>query len=134
MFYLVFGFALASTVNHFVINFFTYSGTSALYPILLNSTVHVIMYAYYLTAAVCDAETLKRLTPIKKSITTIQMIQFVLILIQAGLLMCRCEISKLVAIYYSIVVVVIFYGFYDFYNKAYKASSSSSSRFSDKSS
>ncbi|XP_011207174.2 elongation of very long chain fatty acids protein F [Bactrocera dorsalis] len=121
-----------STVSLIYLLCTDYRGTSPLYPILLNSTVHVIMYAYYLAAAVCDAETIKRLTPIKKSITTIQMIQFVLILIQAGFLMVRCEISKWVTTYYSVVVMVIFYGFYDFYNKAYKAANNS--RISNKSS
>ncbi|XP_011186224.1 elongation of very long chain fatty acids protein 4 [Zeugodacus cucurbitae] len=119
-----------STVTLIYLLLTDYRGLSALYPILLNSIVHVIMYAYYLAAAVCDAETIKRLTPIKKSITTIQMIQFVMILTQAFILV-HCGISKFVVTYYAIVVVVIFYGFYDFYKKSYQANNA---RISNKSS
>lgn len=54
----------------------TYEVTGDLYlPVLLNSSVHVIMYGYYLITG------LKIKLPIivKKTITTLQLIQFVLI-------------------------------------------------------
>ncbi|XP_017475876.1 PREDICTED: elongation of very long chain fatty acids protein 4 [Rhagoletis zephyria] len=111
-----------STITLVYLLLVNYRGGSALYPLMLNCAVHVIMYAYYLAAAVCDAETLKRLTPVKKSITTIQMIQFVLILLQAAVMSSSCVIAPMVVGYYAFVVIVIFYGFYDFYRKAYDAS------------
>ncbi|XP_054741005.1 elongation of very long chain fatty acids protein 4 [Anastrepha obliqua] len=115
-----------STITLIYLLLVNYRGGSALYPLLLNCTVHVFMYAYYLIAAVCDENIVKGLTPVKKSITTIQMIQFVLILVHAGVISCRCVIAPLVVGYYAFVVLAIFYGFYDFYRKAYKASNKSS--------
>jgi len=98
-----------------------YRALLALYPLVLNCCVHVIMYTYYLAAAVCDQRTIQRLTPIKKSITIIQMIQFVLILSQAVVHFMYCSVPKIVVGYYATVVIVIFYGFYDFYKKAYNS-------------
>ncbi|XP_067632980.1 very long chain fatty acid elongase 4 isoform X2 [Eurosta solidaginis] len=115
-----------STITLIYVLLLNYRGGSALYPVLLNCSVHVIMYAYYLAAAVCDATTLKRLTPIKKSITTIQMIQFILILAQACVFYYQCSIAPIVIGYYIFVVAVIFYGFYDFYKKAYPTSNKNS--------
>ncbi|CAD7014283.1 unnamed protein product [Ceratitis capitata] len=112
-----------STITLVYVLLVNYRGGSALYPLLLNSSVHVIMYTYYLGAAVCDEQILKRLTPVKKSITTIQMIQFVLILVQAFVMTKRCTVAPMVMAYYAFVILVIFYGFYDFYKKAYRVGS-----------
>ncbi|XP_005182215.1 elongation of very long chain fatty acids protein 4 [Musca domestica] len=96
-----------------------YRGNGALYPIYLNCWVHVIMYTYYLLANVCSAEFMRHLLWLKKSITIIQMIQFVFILFQAVMMWSRCMIPAILRWYYCMVVSVIFYGFYDFYKKAY---------------
>lgn len=85
----------------------------------LNSIVHIIMYSYYLVAAVADKNIVRRLTPIKKSITILQMVQFVLILTHAIIVMIYCGVPKTTFYYFVIVVAVIFYGFYDFYKDSY---------------
>lgn len=77
------------------------------------------MYSYYLVAAVADKKIVRTLTPIKKSITIIQMVQFLFILIHASLVMTICGCPKVTFIYFSVVVIVMFYGFYDFYKDSY---------------
>lgn len=91
----------------------------ALFPIFLNSWVHIIMYSYYLAANIFGPDVMKHLTYIKKSITIIQMVQFVCLLTQAIYTLGNCEVPLVLRAYYCIVVSVIFYGFYDFYKKAY---------------
>ncbi|XP_030388260.1 elongation of very long chain fatty acids protein AAEL008004 isoform X2 [Scaptodrosophila lebanonensis] len=93
---------------------------SALYPIFLNSNVHIVMYSYYLVAAVADKKTIRALTPVKKSITVIQMVQFLFILMQAGIVSVKCGVPKLVFFYFVAVICFMFYGFYDFYRSSYK--------------
>lgn len=98
------------------------TGGSALYPLFLNTNIHVIMYSYYFAAAVCDKRIVRRLLPIKKSITTIQMIQFTMILTQVVIMILRCQMPLVICLYYSVCVGIIFYGFYDFYKKSYTRS------------
>lgn len=95
------------------------AGIGALFPIFLNSWVHVIMYSYYLFSNVFGPGVMKHLIYIKKSITIIQMIQFVFILAQAMIMWNNCQVPLIVRSYYYVVVSVIFYGFYDFYKKTY---------------
>lgn len=96
-----------------------YRGNGALYPIFLNSWVHVIMYTYYLFSNICSAEVMKKFILVKKSITIIQMVQFCMILAQVATTWKNCKIPLILRCYYLFVVSVIFYGFYDFYKKAY---------------
>ncbi|XP_065370199.1 very long chain fatty acid elongase 4 [Calliphora vicina] len=102
-----------------------YRGNGALYPIYLNSWVHVIMYTYYFFANICSAEVMKKFISIKKSITIIQMIQFCFILAHAAIMWSNCQIPALLKAYHCLIVLVIFYGFYDFYKKAYTNSQAS---------
>lgn len=104
---------------NFVYLIFGSKGCDALFPILLNSIVHIIMYSYYLISAVADKNFVRRLKPIKQSITIMQMVQFVLILIHAVIVMTFCGVPKATFYYFIIVIVVIFYGFYDFYKDSY---------------
>jgi hypothetical protein len=54
-------------------------GGDAYFSVILNSFVHVVMYAYYF----CASLNLKWLNPIKPFITTLQMTQFMCMLIQS---------------------------------------------------
>lgn len=103
----------------FVFFLFVSLGTDALYPVFLNSIVHIIMYSYYLVAAVADKNIVRKLTPIKKSITIIQMVQFLMILIHAAMVLTICGCPKVTFIYFIVVIIVMFYGFYDFYTDSY---------------
>ncbi|XP_037825274.1 elongation of very long chain fatty acids protein 1 [Lucilia sericata] len=96
-----------------------YRGNGPLFPIYLNSWVHVIMYTYYFFANICSADVMKKFILIKKSITIIQMIQFCFILAQAAIMWTNCQIPFILRVYHCVVVGIIFYGFYDFYKKAY---------------
>uniref|UniRef100_B4MQE6 carboxylesterase n=1 Tax=Drosophila willistoni TaxID=7260 RepID=B4MQE6_DROWI len=109
-----------------------FTSTAAFYPVFLNSMVHIIMYSYYLVAAVADKKVIRALTPVKKSITVIQMVQFFFILLQAVIQSIRCGVPKVVFTYFVIVVGLMFYGFYDFYNNSYKKSQRRKSLTSEK--
>lgn len=98
------------------------AGCDALFPILLNSNVHIIMYTYYLIAAVADKSTVRALMPVKKSITVIQMTQFILIMVHATFVSINCGVDKKVFIYFIFVIMLMLYGFYDFYRSSYKSS------------
>uniref|UniRef100_A0A1B0G3G1 Elongation of very long chain fatty acids protein n=1 Tax=Glossina morsitans morsitans TaxID=37546 RepID=A0A1B0G3G1_GLOMM len=93
-----------------------------LFPMSLNCFVHIIMYFYYLMAAVLNAQIMRRFVFLKKSITIIQMIQFFILLVQTGvqLIFCHQTVTGTLVFVYAFSVVIIFYGFWDFYQKAYK--------------
>ncbi|XP_055837649.1 elongation of very long chain fatty acids protein 7-like [Episyrphus balteatus] len=98
-----------------------YPASSALYPIFLNSNVHIVMYLYYLMAAVLPTKIVAKLTPLKKAITTIQMVQFFLILLQVVVvLILGCYIPPLILAMHVGIICAFFYMFYDFYQKNYK--------------
>ncbi|XP_055921151.1 elongation of very long chain fatty acids protein 1-like [Eupeodes corollae] len=98
----------------------SYRGGAALYPLFLNCNVHIIMYSYYLMAAILPDYIVAKLTPIKKSITTIQMIQFALILLQVAITLSRgCKIPPTMTSVYSLIIIAFFYMFYDFYRNNY---------------
>lgn len=77
------------------------------------------MYSYYFVAAVADKSIVRSLRPIKKSITVIQMVQFVLMLVQLPTQIILCGVPRGVIVYFGTVISAMFYGFYDFYTNAY---------------
>ncbi|XP_016969646.1 elongation of very long chain fatty acids protein AAEL008004 [Drosophila rhopaloa] len=107
------------TLVYMLINF-NENGDSAYFCVFLNSIVHVIMYSYYFVAAVADKSVLVALTPVKKSITVIQMTQFSLILAQVLCQAVLCGLPLIVLVYFTTVIAGMFYGFYNFYNSAYQ--------------
>ncbi|XP_017066659.1 elongation of very long chain fatty acids protein 4 [Drosophila eugracilis] len=107
------------TLVYVLINLNT-NGSAAYFCVLLNSIVHVIMYSYYFVAAVADKSFVQALTPVKKSITVIQMTQFALILAQVPCQLVLCGMPPYVLLYFTTVIIGMFYGFYDFYTSAYK--------------
>uniref|UniRef100_A0A1B0G1W0 Elongation of very long chain fatty acids protein n=1 Tax=Glossina morsitans morsitans TaxID=37546 RepID=A0A1B0G1W0_GLOMM len=97
-----------------------YRAEGTFFPVYLNCFIHVLMYTYYTMAAILDPQFMRRFIFFKKSLTIMQMIQFVLILIWLGFQGTFCNVPKIHFYYFSFITVAIFYGFYDFYQKSYK--------------
>ncbi|XP_055920211.1 elongation of very long chain fatty acids protein 1-like [Eupeodes corollae] len=110
-----------------------YKGSSALYSLFLNCNVHIFMYCYYLMAAVLPDKIVSKLTPVKKAITTIQMIQFALILLQVVVSLSKgCKVPPVVLSIYVLIISAFFYMFYDFYKKNYSSREPSTTKKSEK--
>ncbi|EZA51670.1 elongation of very long chain fatty acids protein AAEL008004 [Ooceraea biroi] len=91
---------------------------------LLNTIVHVIMYTYYFLAA-CGPEVQKSLATIKRYLTIIQMVQFILIILyvmQNFIPRCKAASDFIVFLFLGN-MVTNFYLFYSFYQRAYKKKS-----------
>ncbi|XP_017756788.1 PREDICTED: elongation of very long chain fatty acids protein 7-like [Eufriesea mexicana] len=87
---------------------------------LYNSSVHVIMYTYYFLASFGPSMQ-KLLNPIKPIITTIQMVQFIILasyILQAFIL--DCTISRPSAVLLLGNIAMNFILFYNFYRTNYK--------------
>ncbi|XP_055837570.1 elongation of very long chain fatty acids protein F-like [Episyrphus balteatus] len=105
---------MAYHMNH------SYSNSAAFFPLYINSFVHLIMYTYYLMAATLPSEVIKKLIPLKKSITIIQMVQFTIVLAQVVIALCLgCKFPNGLLALYCFMIMVIFYEFYNFYQKSY---------------
>lgn len=89
--------------------------------LLLNSIVHFVMYSYYLAAAVLRKEVVARLTPVKRYITIMQMVQFAIILTYLAIhrLWYKCQYIDSFYAAFAAAVAVMFYSFYQFYKKSY---------------
>ncbi|XP_001600048.1 elongation of very long chain fatty acids protein AAEL008004 [Nasonia vitripennis] len=85
---------------------------------LLNTFVHIVMYSYYLLAALGP-----KIQPYlwwKKYLTALQMIQFVLVMIHAfQLLFIDCDYPKAFVWWIGMHAVLFYFLFRDFYNQAY---------------
>lgn len=85
----------------------------------LNSIVHVIMYSYYLIAAL--GPKYKKYLWWKKYMTWIQLTQFALMLVYLVLtLIMDCRTPKALTYFFVVVVIIFIYLFSDFYRQAYK--------------
>ncbi|XP_059613962.1 elongation of very long chain fatty acids protein 4-like [Phlebotomus argentipes] len=90
----------------------------AIFSILVNSFVHVLMYSYYFLSIFRSLQ--HRLRPIKPYITVIQMVQFTMILVHIGVTAYfHCTLPTAILAMYFPNVVVIFYMFYNFYQHSY---------------
>uniref|UniRef100_A0A1B0G3F8 Elongation of very long chain fatty acids protein n=1 Tax=Glossina morsitans morsitans TaxID=37546 RepID=A0A1B0G3F8_GLOMM len=96
-----------------------YPAEGTFFPIYMNCFIHVLMYTYYTMAAVLDPQFMRRFIFFKKSLTIMQMIQFVLILIWLGFQGIVCNVPKIHIYYFSFITVAFLYWFYDFYQKSY---------------
>ncbi|XP_015113965.1 elongation of very long chain fatty acids protein AAEL008004 [Diachasma alloeum] len=96
---------------------FTPGGHSSFFG-LLNTFVHIVMYGYYLLAALGP-----KVQPYlwwKKYLTTLQMVQFVLVFIHTfQLLFTECNYPKAFVWWIGMHAVLFFFLFRDFYIKAY---------------
>lgn len=89
---------------------------------ILNSIVHIVMYSYYLAAAVLSQQTVAKMTNFKRCITILQMTQFALIFVYVAIhrLWYKCIYNDFFVAIFAAAVAVMFYTFYDFYKKSYK--------------
>ncbi|XP_014260831.1 elongation of very long chain fatty acids protein AAEL008004-like isoform X2 [Cimex lectularius] len=93
-------------------------GEQAIIPGLINSFVHVVMYSYYLLAAL--GPSVQKYLWWKKYITKLQLGQFVVILIYlSSLLAFDCNLPRGLTIYMSATTVTFLILFLNFYQKSY---------------
>lgn len=97
---------------------FTPGGHSTFFG-FLNTFVHIIMYSYYLIAAL--GPQYQKFLWWKKYLTTIQMIQFVLVMVHAfQLLFIECDYPKAFVWWIGLHAVMFYFLFSNFYKEAYK--------------
>ncbi|KAG5347561.1 ELOV4 protein, partial [Acromyrmex charruanus] len=85
----------------------------------LNSIVHIIMYSYYLIAAL--GPKYRKYIWWKKYMTWIQLMQFGLMLVYLVLtLIMDCRTPKALTYFFTTMVIIFIYLFSDFYRQAYK--------------
>ncbi|XP_026751476.1 elongation of very long chain fatty acids protein AAEL008004-like [Galleria mellonella] len=85
---------------------------------LLNTFVHIIMYTYYMLAAM--GPQMRRYLWWKKYLTTLQMIQFICVIVHAfQLLFIECDYPRGFVWWIGMHGVMFFFLFKDFYNQQY---------------
>ncbi|XP_046741586.1 elongation of very long chain fatty acids protein AAEL008004-like [Diprion similis] len=108
---------------------FTPGGHSTFFG-LLNTFVHIVMYSYYLLAALGP-----HMQPYlwwKKYLTTLQMVQFVLVMVHAfQLLFIQCNYPKAFVWWIGMHAVLFYFLFRDFYQQAYVKKSRNVARTDD---
>ncbi|XP_066996656.1 very long chain fatty acid elongase AAEL008004 isoform X1 [Anabrus simplex] len=96
---------------------FTPGGHSTFFG-LLNTFVHIIMYTYYLLAAM--GPRYQKYLWWKKYLTTFQMVQFVAIMVHAfQLLFIDCNYPRAFVWWIGMHAVMFYFLFFDFYRQAY---------------
>ncbi|XP_050437307.1 elongation of very long chain fatty acids protein AAEL008004-like isoform X2 [Adelges cooleyi] len=96
---------------------FTPGGHSTFFG-LLNTFVHIIMYTYYLLAAL--GPQVQKYLWWKKYLTSLQMVQFVAIMLHAfQLLFIDCDYPKAFVWWIGMHAVMFFFLFKEFYNQSY---------------
>jgi len=96
-----------------------FPGGMASFPILVNSVVHIVMYAYYQIATM-GPQCHKYAEKYKKYVTIIQLVQFIILLIHTlQIISSNCPMPDLYL--YGMIpdVSVLFYLFYKFYKNTY---------------
>ncbi|XP_061399788.1 elongation of very long chain fatty acids protein AAEL008004 isoform X2 [Musca vetustissima] len=97
---------------------FTPGGHSTFFG-LLNTFVHIIMYTYYMFSAM--GPKFQKYLWWKKYLTTLQMVQFILIMVHAfQLLFIECNYPKAFVWWIGMHAVMFFFLFNEFYKQAYK--------------
>ncbi|CAH2075390.1 unnamed protein product, partial [Iphiclides podalirius] len=96
---------------------FTPGGHSTFFG-LLNTFVHIIMYTYYMLAAM--GPQMRRFLWWKRYLTTLQMVQFIGIMVHAfQLLFIDCDYPRAFVWWIGMHAVMFFFLFKDFYNQSY---------------
>lgn len=109
---------------------FTPGGHSTFFG-LLNTFVHIIMYTYYLLAAL--GPQMQKYLWWKKYLTTLQMAQFVAIMVHAfQLLFIDCNYPRAFVWWIGMHAVMFFFLFKEFYNQSYSRSRKSKQAVSSK--
>jgi hypothetical protein len=87
---------------------------------VINSFVHIIMYTYYLLAAF--GPTVQKYLWWKKYITTLQMVQFVIVFLHSSqLLIYECNYPKFIVFLLLANAVYFLYLFATFYRRTYRS-------------
>lgn len=88
---------------------------------VLNHSVHVLMYSYYFLA-LFGPKMQRALQPVKRVLTMVQMIQFIIMLSQCLMSVIHsCAIPNAILIMYCPNVALNLYLFAKFYRKSYLA-------------
>lgn len=96
-------------------------GGMVTFSYVLNHSVHVLMYSYYFLA-LFGPKMQKALQPVKKLLTLVQMIQFVLMLIQCTIaIIHQCPIPNSILLLFCPNIALNLYLFAKFYVKTYNA-------------
>lgn len=109
-------------ISTFILTWFfarSVGGGMLSFSVVLNSFVHIVMYTYYFLA-LFGPNMQKKLKWFKKSITTLQIIQF-LLLITNGLIASNpsCNSAKWFLAFYMPNIVLLLFMFVKFYSKNY---------------
>ncbi|GAB1862108.1 Elongation of very long chain fatty acids protein [Camponotus japonicus] len=103
-----------------------YPGGHGIFIGIINSFVHIIMYTYYLLAALLPHHQYQRYLWWKKYITTLQMAQFCLAFLHnCQLLFYDCDYPKFSLVFVLPNAVFFYFLFSDFYNNAYTSKNES---------
>ncbi|XP_025423403.1 elongation of very long chain fatty acids protein AAEL008004-like, partial [Sipha flava] len=96
---------------------FTPGGHSTFFG-FLNTFIHIIMYTYYLLAAL--GPHMQKYLWWKKYLTVLQMIQFIMVFLHASqLLFTDCDYPKAFAWFILMHAVLFYFLFYNFYKQSY---------------
>ncbi|XP_047503273.1 elongation of very long chain fatty acids protein [Pieris napi] len=88
---------------------------------MINNSVHVIMYTYYLLSSEGSPKVKAYLIRYKKWITIMQMVQFtIMILYSAQVFLPSCPAPLGITVMYFPNVIFVYYMFYKFFQKNYK--------------
>lgn len=111
--------------HHFITAFFSWGylkylpGEQGVVIGFLNSFVHIVMYSYYLIAAL--GPKYKKYLWWKRYMTWIQLTQFCLMLCYLVLIVLMdCKLPKSLTLFFVANCIIFLYLFSDFYRKAYK--------------
>ncbi|KAJ9580440.1 hypothetical protein L9F63_024376, partial [Diploptera punctata] len=105
---------------------FTPGGHSTFFG-LINTFVHIVMYTYYLLAAM--GPQYQKFLWWKKYLTTFQMVQFIAIMVHAfQLLFTDCNYPRAFVWFIGMHAVMFFFLFNEFYKQAYKQKRKASSK------
>ncbi|KAL3288755.1 hypothetical protein HHI36_003190 [Cryptolaemus montrouzieri] len=89
------------------------------FPILINCSIHVLMYIYY-TLASLGPEWQKKLAPWKSRMTAAQLIQFVMLVAHAAQgIAPSCKLPKGILVFYIPHILVLSQLFAKFYKRSY---------------
>lgn len=98
--------------------YFFYTGGHSTFFGLLNTFVHIIMYSYYLLAAL--GPNVQKYLWWKKYLTSLQMVQFVAIMVHAfQLLFIDCDYPRAFVWWIGMHAVMFFFLFKEFYKQQY---------------
>ncbi|XP_075216105.1 very long chain fatty acid elongase AAEL008004-like [Lycorma delicatula] len=96
-------------------------GGMSSFCVMLNTFIHIIMYMYYLLAALADENLQRFLSKWKKYLTAAQMIQmFVVVIHLLQAMSPKCPLPKGIIVIFLPNVVIVLSLFYNFYNRSYK--------------